>query len=67
MNHTHLTEDGDFKSDKYEWCPKGFLALKFTDKKARVAILLYASMTDDYQLMADLRAACTMHAEKSVP
>lgn len=33
-----------FKSDKYDWCPPGFFALKFTDIVARVAIQDYANL-----------------------
>lgn len=40
----HLTADGKFKSDKYEWCPPGFLPLKFTDPMAQQFILEYASV-----------------------
>lgn len=55
-----LTKDGKFKSDKYEWCPEGFFALKFTNPRARDAIRFYAlSMTHrDPELAKDLRAAC---------
>lgn len=34
--------DGEFKSDKYPWCPKGFVPLKLTDPDARAALKLYA-------------------------
>ena len=53
----HLTEDKKFKSDKYAWCPEGFLALKFTDPIAQEAILLYADETNDKELAEDLREA----------
>ena len=56
MGH-HLTEDGTFKSDKYDWCPEGFFALKFTDSLARTAIDVYAWGTDDEELSDDLWAA----------
>ncbi len=62
MGH-HLTPEGGFKSDKYDWCPEGFFPLKFTDPKARGLILQYASSSKDIELMADLRAACTHYAE----
>lgn len=56
---THLTPEGVFKSDKYEWCPPGFFALKFTDILARSAIQQYANlvMRRDPQLYHDLTAA----------
>ena len=34
----YLTEDKKFKSDKYNWCLKGFFALKFTDAITQEAI-----------------------------
>ena len=57
MGH-HLTADEEFKSDKYEWCPAGFFALKFSDPLARKAIRKYASLTTDIELRNDLLAAC---------
>lgn len=56
MGH-HLTEAGAFKSDKYDWCPEGFFALKFTDSKARQALRAYAEQTDDAELCEDLMTA----------
>ncbi len=38
----HLTQRGVFKSDKYDWCKPGFLALKFTDPLAQDLIEEYA-------------------------
>ena len=38
----HLTQRGVFRSDKYEWCKPGFLALKFTDPMAQDLIDEYA-------------------------
>lgn len=57
MGH-HLTKDGDFRSDKYNWCPEGFFALKFSDPKARQAIRRYAELTGDSELEEDLITAC---------
>ena len=54
MSH-HLTERGTFKSDKYDWCPEGFFALKLTDPIAQRCALLYAALTDDVELAEDLR------------
>jgi hypothetical protein len=34
--------DGEFKSDKYDWCPPGFVALKLTDKDAQPFLWGYA-------------------------
>ena len=31
----HLTVTGTFQSDKYPWCPAGFVPLKLTDPAAR--------------------------------
>lgn len=38
----HLTVNGDFQSDKYEWCPEGFVPLKLTDPLARDLLATYA-------------------------
>lgn len=53
MGH-HLTEEGRFKSDKYDWCPEGYFALSFKDPMAWSAIAEYASDTDDEELSKDL-------------
>lgn len=59
----HLTPGGEFVSDKYPWCPTGFLALKFTDPNAWTSLLLYARMVEmegpdhDRELVADIRTA----------
>jgi hypothetical protein len=60
MGH-HLTGDGEFKSDKYLWCPHGFFALKVTDPRAQSCMLLYAELTKDRELAADLRQAVINH------
>ncbi len=64
MGH-HLTKDGKFKSDKYDWCPEGFFALKFSDPKARIAIRNYASSiyAQDNELYEDLHIACSNAAD----
>lgn len=64
MGH-HLTERVDFKSDKYDWCPVGFFALKFSDPLARQVIRRYAFRTDDDDLAADLIAVCDKYDSKS--
>lgn len=56
MGH-HLTDNGTFKSDKYDWCPEGFFALKFTDPDAQKVILQYANSISDTELADDLRKA----------
>lgn len=55
MGH-HLTKENKFKSDKYEWCQEGFLALKFTDPTARLCINMYAVLNkeNDHELSEDL-------------
>ena len=53
MGH-HLTKDGKVKSDKYDWCPEGFFAVKLTEPVAQRAALKYAAMTQDKELAADL-------------
>ncbi len=60
MSH-HLTDDGDFKSDKYPWCPVGFFPLNVTDPRAQSCMLLYAELTKDPELAADLRQAVINH------
>ena len=56
MGH-HLTDRGTFKSDKYDWCPEGFFALKLSDSAAQVCALLYAELTKEQELAKDLRVA----------
>ena len=34
--------DGEFKSDKYPWCPAGFVALKVSDEDAQLFLWGYA-------------------------
>ena len=53
----HLTPEGQFKSDKYEWCPQGFFALKLSDPIAQLCALTYAELTDQEDLAESLRAA----------
>lgn len=57
MRGHHLTERGTFKSDKYEWCPEGYFALKVKDPLAQGVILHYADVTLDEELAFDLRKA----------
>jgi hypothetical protein len=50
---------GQFKSDKYAWCPPGFLALKLTDRTAQPLIWEYAQQHRpiDSDLSDDLECA----------
>lgn len=54
----HLV-DGTFKSDKYPWCPAGFVALKLTDKDAQPFLWGYAESHRgrDRSFTEDLQAA----------
>ena len=56
MGH-HLDETGEFKSDKYDWCPVGYFALSFDDPLALQAIRRYAAITEDKELSKDLLRA----------
>jgi len=38
----HLTVTNEFQSDKYPWCPAGFVPLKITDLMARDSLWNYA-------------------------
>ena len=66
MGH-HLTDDGHFKSDKYDWCPEGFFALKFTDRTALPCISLYATLTADRELAEDLLVALLAEEDTDEP
>ena len=57
--HPHLTVGGQFKSDKYEWCPVGFFPLKFTDPRAHPMLREYADLIreTDPELSRDIHAA----------
>lgn len=50
----YLTEDREFKSDKYDWCPTGFFPMKLTDPIAQLCIQAYAELTDQIELADDL-------------
>ena len=64
MGH-HLTKDGTFKSDKYDWCPPGFFAIKFSDPVGRTAIATYARHTSDRELAEDLIEAAVIAGRKA--
>ncbi len=57
----HLTISGTFQSDKYTWCPPGFLPLKVSDPMARDLLLQYAYLREmvDPEFARDLREAVT--------
>jgi hypothetical protein len=56
MGH-HLTDDGDFQSDKHPELPENVFALHFDDQKARDLIREYAHRTDEDDLREDLLSA----------
>lgn len=39
----HLTEEGEFRSDKYPWCRDGFVPLKISDKMTWGILRLYTN------------------------
>lgn len=51
--------DGEFKSDKYPWCPAGFVPLKLTDRMAQQLLWDYAMAREetDGEFARDLRHA----------
>lgn len=55
----HLTITGEFQSDKYLWCPAGFVPLKVTDPMAADLLTIYASRrrSVDKEFTRDLREA----------
>ncbi len=64
MGH-HLV-DGEFKSDKYPWCPPGFVPLKLTDPDARAVLKEYAQRHQDRDpnFSADLWTAIRIKEEE---
>ena len=55
----HLTVSGRFQSDKYLWCPAGFVPIKTTDPMAQDLLREYAKRRAavDKEFCADLLAA----------
>lgn len=55
---THLV-DGQFQSDKYEWCERGFVPMKVTDRTAQPMLWAYAQSRRavDPQFANDLEKA----------
>ena len=57
--------DGEFKSDKYDWCPAGFVPLKLTDPDARDVLKEYAKRrTIDAVFCKDLLEAIRIQEDK---
>jgi len=55
----HLTVTNEFQSDKYPWCPAGFVPLKITDLMARDLLWHYAYLRRgvDKEFSRDLEEA----------
>ena len=62
----HLTVTGNFQSDKYPWCPAGFVPLKLTDPAARDLLREYADRRGaiDKEFQRDLTEALANVPEK---
>lgn len=58
MKMSHIV-DGQFKSDKYEWCEPGFVPLKLTDPMAQPLLWQYAQTRRavDPEFSGDLETA----------
>jgi len=65
-NREHLTEDGTFQSDKYEWCPAGYVPIKIEDPLARDLLAMYATRRQsiDREFCRDLLEALSNTFEK---
>ena len=65
MGH-HLI-DGEFQSDKYPWCKRGFVPLRLTDPDAPVALSAYAKFRRDIdpEFSADLVEAIRLKEEEA--
>lgn len=61
---SNITDSGEFKSDKYDWCPPGFFAIKLTDPIGQLCLLTYAELTDQDDLADDLRTAIEIIKDK---
>lgn len=53
MGH-HIDSEGRFRSDKYPDLPPDKIILSFKDPKARIALIVYAAATEDYELGEDI-------------
>lgn len=51
--------DGEFQSDKYPWCKRGFVPLKLSDPMAHAVLWEYARVREsvDKEFAEDLREA----------
>lgn len=58
--------DGEFQSDKYPWCRRGFVPLKITDSNARRVLKLYADLrrSVDSAFSDDLLEAIKIEEQK---
>ena len=58
--------DGEFQSDKYPWCRRGFVPLKLTDPSARVVLADYARLrrSVDREFSEDLLEALRLAAAR---
>lgn len=65
----HLTVSGTFRSDKYPWCPAGFVPLKITDPAARDLLAEYARRRGiiDGEFVRDLLEALANVPEEPNP
>lgn len=65
----HLTVTGNFQSDKYKWCPPGFVPLKLSDPAARDLLAEYARRREpvDSEFPRDLLEALENVPEKPNP
>ena len=59
----HLTISGTFQSDKYQWCPAGFVPIKITDPMAYFVLHDYAKNRSslDVEFHRDLTEALYNH------
>ena len=57
---------GEFKSDKYDWCKRGFVPLKLTDPNARLVLRIYAELrrSIDSEFSDDLIEAIRLKDQK---
>lgn len=55
----HLTVTGEFQSDKYPWCPAGFVPIKVADPMAASLLFEYAARREvvDKEFTRDLLEA----------
>lgn len=63
---SHLV-NGKFKSDKYPWCPEGFVPLKTSDKDAQPVLAAYSAShrARDPEFSDDLDEALKLEGHKA--